>query len=320
VNKTNISVVVPIYNEAGSIHELYERLTASISQISPNYELLFIDDGSTDNSLGLLKDLKNSDKNVRIIKFTRNFGQQSAVLAGFRHCKGDIIVQLDADLQNPPEEIPILIQKLNEGFDLVSGIRKKRQDSFLRKICSSFLIFLISKLMGKKIDLDISSFRVMNRGVVKKINECKDKSRFLSALVSWLGVSSAQVEVEHAKRHHGETKYRIGKLLQLSMDLVTGFSRFPLRMVTYLGFFGATIGFMLMIFLLFQRYVRGVMYDGFTVLSALFSLFAGVQLLSIGILGEYIGRIYSQVQDRPDYVIEEIIEDQPELMIDDILK
>lgn len=320
MNKTNISVVVPIYNEAGSIHELYERLTASISQISPNYELLFIDDGSTDNSLGLLKDLKNSDKNIRIIKFTRNFGQQSAVLAGFRHCKGDIIVQLDADLQNPPEEIPKLIEKLNEGFDLVSGVRKKRQDSFLRKTCSSFLLFLTSKLMGKNIDLDISSFRAMNRGVVKKINECKDKSRFLSALVSWLGVSSAQVEVEHAKRLHGETKYRVGKLLQLSMDLVTGFSRFPLRMVTYLGFFGATIGFMLMIFLLFQRYVRGVMYDGFTVLSALFSLFAGVQLLSIGILGEYIGRIYSQVQDRPDYVIEDIIEDQPELMIDDILK
>lgn len=320
MNKTDISVVIPIYNEAENIRELYDRLTASITPISPRYELIFIDDGSTDNSLNMLKDLRSKDKNIRILKFTRNFGQQSAVLAGFRHCKGEIIIQLDADLQNPPEEIPKLIQKLNEGFDLVSGVRKKRQDSFLRKTCSSFLFFLVSKLMGKKIRLDISSFRVMKRSVIKKINQCKDKSKFLSTLVSWLGVPSAQVEVDHYKRLHGKTKYSTGKLVQLALDIITGFSRFPLRMVTYLGFFGATIGFLLMMFLLFQRYVRGIMYDGFTVLAALFSLFAGVQLLSIGILGEYIGRIYSQVQDLPDYVIEDITEDQPDFIINDILK
>ena len=320
MNQVDISVVIPVYNEAENISELYDRLIASITPISPRYELIFIDDGSTDNSLNMLKDLRHKDKNISILKFSRNFGQQSAVLAGFKHCKGKIIVQLDADLQNPPEEIPKLILKLNEGYDIVSGIRKNRQDFFPRKICSSILAFLISKLMGKNIRLYISSFRVMRRSVIEKINQCKDKSKFLSALVSWLGVSSAQVEVDHSKRLHGETKYSIGKLFQLAMDLITGFSRFPLRIVTYLGFFGASLGFLLMIFLLFQRYVRGVMYDGLTVLTALFSLFAGVQLLSIGILGEYIGRIYSQVQDRPDYVIEEIIEDQPDFVIDDILK
>ena len=308
VNKIEISVVIPVYNEAENIHELYKRLTASIIPISSRYELIFIDDGSTDNSLNLLRELQIKDKKIRIIKFTRNFGQQSAVLAGFRYCNGEIIAQLDADLQNSPEDIPKLIQKLNEGYDIVSGTRKNRQDFFLRRTCSSFLFFLISKLMGKNIDLNISSFRVMKRGVVEKINQCKDKSKFLSALVSWLGVPGTQVEVEHSKRLHGETKYGIGKLLQLALDLITGFSRFPLRMVTYLGFFGATLGFMLMIFLLFQRYVRGIIYDGVTVPIALFSLFAGVQLFSIGILGEYVGRIYSQVQDRPDYVIEEMIE------------
>ena len=308
VNKIEISVVIPVYNEAENIHELYKRLTASIIPISSRYELIFIDDGSTDNSLNLLRELQIKDKKIRIIKFTRNFGQQSAVLAGFRYCNGEIIAQLDADLQNSPEDIPKLIQKLNEGYDIVSGTRKNRQDFFLRRTCSSFLFFLISKLMGKNIDLNISSFRVMKRGVVEKINQCKDKSKFLSALVSWLGIPGTQVEVEHSKRLHGETKYGIGKLLQLALDLITGFSRFPLRMVTYLGFFGATLGFMLMIFLLFQRYVRGIIYDGVTVLIALFSLFAGVQLFSIGILGEYVGRIYSQVQDRPDYVIEEMIE------------
>ncbi|HJP19396.1 MAG TPA: glycosyltransferase [Nitrospinota bacterium] len=308
MDKIDISVVIPIYNEAKNIRELYDRLLASITSISPRYELIFIDDGSTDNSFKVLKDLRSKDKKISILKFTRNFGQQSAVLAGFKRCQGKTIVQLDADLQNPPEEIPKLIRKLDEGYDIVSGIRKNRQDFFLREICSSFLAFLVSKLMGKNISLDISSFRVMRRSVIEKIKQCKDKSKFLSALVSWLGVPSAQVEVDHSKRLHGETKYRTERLLQLSTDLITGFSRFPLRMVSYLGFFGATIGFLLMMFLLFQRYVRGVMYDGFTVLAALFSLFAGVQLLSIGILGEYIGRIYSQVQDRPDYVIEEIIE------------
>ncbi|MEE9164995.1 MAG: glycosyltransferase family 2 protein, partial [Nitrospinota bacterium] len=163
VNKTDISVVIPIYNEAENIRELYDRLTASITPISPRYELIFIDDGSTDNSLNMLKDLRSKDNNIRILKFTRNFGQQSAVLAGFKRCKGKTIVQLDADLQNPPEEIPKLIRKLNEGYDIVSGIRKNRQDFFPRKICSSFLSFLTSKLIGKKIRLDISSFRVMKR-------------------------------------------------------------------------------------------------------------------------------------------------------------
>lgn len=308
MDKVDISVIIPIYNEAENIRELHKRLIASIAPVSPRFELIFIDDGSTDSSLDLLQELQNKDNNIRIIRFTRNFGQQSAVLAGFRNCKGKIIVQLDADLQNPPEEIPKLLQKLNEGYDIVSGIRENRQDSFFRKACSWFLFTFVSTLVGKNVKLDISSFRVMNKSVVEKIDQCKDKSRFLSVLVSWLGVSSAQVEVEHSKRLYGETKYTTGKLIQLSIDLITGFSRFPLRMVTYLGFFGATMGFMLMLFLLFQRYVRGFMFDGFTVLAALFSLFAGVQLLSIGILGEYIGRIYSQVQDRPDYIIEEIIE------------
>lgn len=308
MDKMDISVVIPIYNEAENVPELYKRLVASITPISSKFELIFIDDGSTDNSLNILRDLHNKDKNIRIIKFIRNFGQQSAALAGFRHCKGETIVQLDADLQNPPEEIPKLIQKLNEGYDIVNAIRKKRQDSLLRKIYSLFLVALVSKLMGQNIKLNISSFRVMKRGVIEKINQCKDKSKFLSALVSWMGFSSAEVEVEHSKRLHGKTRYSTGKLIQISLDLITGFSRFPLRLVTYLGFFGAVIGFMLMMFLLFQRYVRGIMYDGLTVLTALFSLFAGVQLLSIGILGEYIGRIYSQVQDRPDYVIEEVIE------------
>lgn len=308
MNKKEISVIIPLCNEAQNIHELYKRLLTSVSQISKSYEFIFIDDGSKDNSLEILHSLQNKDKNIRIIKFTRNFGQQSAVLAGFRHCRGETIVQLDADLQNPPEEISKLIEKLNEGYDIVSGVRKNRQDSFLRKTCSAFLLKLLSKLMGDNVTLEISSFRVMNRKTLEKINQCNDKSKFLSALVSWMGVSSARVEVEHSGRLYGQTKYTAGKLFQLAMDIITGFSKFPLRMVTYLGLFGATIGFILMIFLLFQRYLRGVMYDGLTVLSALFSLFAGVQLLSIGILGEYIGRIYSQVQDRPDYIIDKIIE------------
>lgn len=308
MGKIDISVVVPIYNEEKNIRELNKRLIKSINLISSLFEIIYIDDGSTDNSLEILKDLQSKEKNIRIIKFTRNFGQQSAVLSGFRNSRGEIIIQLDGDLQNPPEEIPRLLQKLNEGYDIVSGIRENRQDSLLRKLCSSLLFFIVSKLMGKNIKLDMSSFRVMKRGVIEKIDQCQDKSKYMAALVSWFGVSNAQVEVEHSRRFYGKTKYSAAKLIQVGIDIITGFSRLPLRVVTYLGFFGATMGFMLTLFLLFQRYVKGIMLDGLTVMTALFSLFAGVQLLSIGILGEYIGRIYSQVQDRPEYIIEKIIE------------
>tara|TARA_B100000686_G_scaffold339763_1_gene414365 strand:- start:1597 stop:2355 length:759 start_codon:yes stop_codon:yes gene_type:complete len=252
--------------------------------------------------------LKSEDERIRIVQFTRNFGQQAAVLAGFRHSRGNVVVQLDADLQNPPEEISKLLDKLSEGYDLVTTVKKNRRDTLWRVIGSKLLHWCGQKFISGSFQLNLSSFRAMRRSVIDKIDSCSDRSRYLAVLVSWMAVPSAAIEVEHHDRQAGETKYGPSILFRLAWDMITGFSSTPLRLVTYLGLLGAIFGFFLSAFLLYQRFVQGILVEGFILLSAVFAFFAGVQLLSIGILGEYVGRIYLQVQNRPDYIVEQVID------------
>ena len=251
---------------------------------------------------------KKKDSNLRIVKFTRNFGQQAAVLAGFRQSRGNIIVQIDSDLQNPPEEINRLLGAFTDEVDLVVTIPRKRRDSSLRVIGSKVLHYFAQKLFGNRFTLNLSSFRAMRRSVIEKIDQCQDRSRYMAVLMSWMAVPTVHVEVDHDLRKIGQTKYGILPLLRLTWDLITGYSNFPLRVVTYLGLFGASIGFTIMIFLLYQRLVAGILIEGFVVLSAVFSFFAGVQLLSIGFLGEYLGRVHLQIQNRPDYIVHKVID------------
>jgi len=241
------------------------------------------------------------------VKFTRNFGQQAAVLAGFRQSRGDIIVQIDSDLQNPPEEINRLLGAFTDEVDLVVTIPRKRRDSSLRVIGSKVLYYFAQKLFGNRFTLNLSSFRAMRRSVIEKIDQCQDRSRYMAVLMSWMAVPTVHVEVDHNSRKIGQTKYGVLPLLRLTWDLITGYSNFPLRVVTYLGLFGASIGFAIMMFLLYQRLVAGILIEGFVVLSAVFSFFAGVQLLSIGFLGEYLGRVHLQIQNRPDYIVHKVI-------------
>lgn len=271
-------------------------------------ELLFVDDGSTDNTLKILQELKAEDPDIRIIQFTRNFGQQAAVLAGFRLSRGEIVVQIDADLQNPPEEIPKLLDALTPEYDLATTVNKKRRDDIWRVVGSKALFWLGKVFLGKAVRLNLSSFRAMRRSVIEKIDACSDRSRYMAVLVSWMGAPTVEVEVAHDSRLRGKTKYNTLTLVKLAWDMVTGYSNAPLRLVTYLGFVGATLGFTLVVFLLYQRFVAGILVEGFILLSAIFAFLAGVQLLSIGLLGEYIGRIFLQVQSRPDYVIEKEID------------
>jgi undecaprenyl-phosphate 4-deoxy-4-formamido-L-arabinose transferase len=308
IDPLQVSVVIPMFNEELVLHEFYPRLKKEAESWGKSYELLFVDDGSTDNSFGLMCEWKKKDSNLRIVKFTRNFGQQAAVLAGFRQSRGNIIVQIDSDLQNPPEEINRLLGAFTDEVDLVVTIPRKRRDSSLRVIGSKVLHYFAQKLFGNRFTLNLSSFRAMRRSVIEKIDQCQDRSRYMAVLMSWMAVPTVHVEVDHNSRKIGQTKYGVLPLLRLTWDLITGYSNFPLRVVTYLGLFGASIGFAIMMFLLYQRLVAGILIEGFVVLSAVFSFFAGVQLLSIGFLGEYLGRVHLQIQNRPDYIVHKVID------------
>jgi len=309
MNETpEISIVVPVYNEKALLEELCTRLISVCKGLNRSYEILIVDDGSDDGSFEKLQRIKGDDETLRLIRFTRNFGQQAAVLAGFRMSRGKIVVQLDSDLQNPPEEIPKLLSVMTDEIDLVTTVSKNRQDGLIRVLGSKFLLGFGQMLFGKAVKLNLSSFRVMRRSVIDKIEACPDRSRYMAVLMSWMGLPNVEVEVEHHARKEGVTKYSYLTLLKLSWDLVTGYSNFPLRLVTYMGLFGACMGFLIMLFLLYQRVVNGILIEGFIVLSAVFAFFAGVQLLSIGFLGEYLGRVHSQTQGRPDYIVGKVVE------------
>ncbi len=308
IGSLQVSVVIPVFNEEPVLKEFYPRLKKEAESWDKSYELLFVDDGSTDNSFELISEWKKVDSAIRVIKFTRNFGQQAAVLAGFRKSRGEIVVQIDSDLQNPPEEIKRLLDAFTDEIDLVVTIPRKRRDSLLRILGSKVLQSTAQVLFGNRFKLNLSSFRAMRRNVIEKIDQCQDRSRYMAVLMSWMSVPTVQVEVDHRLRRTGQTKYGFLPLFRLTWDLITGYSNFPLRLVTYLGLLGAGMGFTIMMFLLYQRLVAGILIEGFVVLSAVFSFFAGVQLLSIGFLGEYLGRVHLQIQNRPDYIIHKVIE------------
>ena len=308
MDSLQVSVVIPVFNEELVLHEFYPRLKKEAESWGKSYELLFVDDGSTDNSFELICKWKKIDSNIRVIKFTRNFGQQAAVLAGFRQSRGDIVVQIDSDLQNPPEEIKRLLGAFTDEVDLVVTIPRKRRDSSLRILGSKVLHSLAQALFGNRFKLNLSSFRAMRRSVIEKIDQCQDRSRYMAVLMSWMAVPTVHVEVDHHLRKMGQTKYGVLPLLRLTWDLITGYSNFPLRLVTYLGLLGAGVGFAIMMFLLYQRLVAGILIEGFVVLSAVFSFFAGVQLLSIGFLGEYLGRVHLKIQNRPEYIVHKVID------------
>ena len=303
----DVSVIVPVFNEAPILPELCDRLKKVCASLGTSYEMVFVDDGSTDGSFEILKEFKRTDPTLRLVRFTRNFGQQAAVLAGFRESRGQRIVQMDSDLQHPPEEIPRLLEALTGDIELVTTVARKRRDGLVRVAGSKVLHGFARLLFGPEIRLNLNSFRAMRRSVIERLEACNDRSRYMAVLMSWMGVPSVEIRVEHHDRSQGKTKYSLFTLIKLSWDLVTGYSNLPLRGVTYLGLLGAGTGFALTLFLLYQRVVQGILIEGFIVLSAVFAFLAGVQLLSIGFLGEYLGRVHLQIQNRPDYVVREIV-------------
>ena len=311
----DISVVIPVYNEEASLNPLYERLKKTLQEINRSYEIIFIDDGSKDQSWRVLKHLKEKDENIKLIRFTRNFGQTAAISAGFEYAKGDIIVGMDADLQNDPGDIPHFLAKIEEGYDLVSGWRRHRQDTLLtRKLPSWIANWLISKITGVKLHDYGCSLKAYRSWVVKNIHLYGEMHRFIPALAKWCGASITEIEVRHHPRRFGQTKYGLSRTLKVILDLITvkfllSYSTKPLHFFGIPGILSSLVGFFICSYLSLLKFFYHVQLSQRPLLLlGILLIFIGIQFISLGLLGELAIRIYHETQRKSIYVIKEIIE------------
>jgi undecaprenyl-phosphate 4-deoxy-4-formamido-L-arabinose transferase len=300
-----VSVVIPIFNEADNLEILHQRLTRTLAGLGRPYEIWYVDDGSTDGSLEMLRSFAASD-GVGVIELTRNFGQHAAVLAGFAASQGEIVITLDGDLQNPPEEIPRLVEKIEEGYEAVGGWREARQDPFFRRAASDIINRITSRTVGVKMNDYGCMLRAYRRNLVRQIIECDERSSFIPALANSLAKRTAEIEVQHSDRWSGTSKYNLLKLMRLSFDLITGFSLLPIQMMSLTGILVALVGMAFGVFLLVRRFFVGPESEGVFTLFAILFVFVGILILAVGLVGEYVGRIYLEVRRRPTYRIRAI--------------
>jgi glycosyltransferase involved in cell wall biosynthesis len=304
-NRT-LSVVIPIFNEEEIIPELHERLKKAVLQITDDYELIFVNDGSKDSSLPQLMRLTEIDPNVFFINFSRNFGHQKAVTAGIDHARGEAVVIIDGDLQDPPELIPELYAKYKQGFEVVYARREQRKgESFFKKVTAKLFYRILQKLTNVDIPVDTGDFRLIDQKVVRYLKMMPEQNKFLRGQIAWLGFKQSEVLFNRDKRKYGKTGYSFGKMLSFALDGITGFSNMPLTLVTKTGFVISAISFFIILYAIFAHYVLEQTVTGWTslIISSLF--IGGIQLISIGIIGEYIGRINNNVQNRPLYIIDQ---------------
>ncbi|QWV98939.1 glycosyltransferase [Geomonas nitrogeniifigens] len=301
-----LSIVVPVYNEEGNLDNLMKRLYPALAGMGRPFEIIFTDDGSRDRSLEILKRLANDYPEVRVIEFNGNFGQHMAIMAAFEISRGEIIVTLDADLQNPPEEIPKLVAEMENGHDVVGTIRHNRQDSIFRKSASRLVNITTRKMTGMKMTDYGCMLRAYHRNVVDNINRCSEASTFIPALAQTFAASPSEIEVAHAERSEGESKYSFYKLIRLNFDLMTGFSVVPLQLFALTGIVTALGAVAFALFLLIRRFVVGAEVEGVFTLFAILFFFIGITIFGIGIVGEYVGRIYQEVRRRPRFVVRRI--------------
>src|SRR5450830_2121612 len=312
-----LSVVIPVYNEEQGLQTLFNRLYPALDQLGIAYEIVFINDGSRDRSAAILREQFQKRPDVtRVILFNGNFGQHMAIMAGFEQSRGQRVVTLDADLQNPPEEIVKLLAKMDEGFDYVGSIRNERNDSWWRHVASRAMNNLRERITHIKITDQGCMLRAYDRGIIDAINSCKEVNTFIPALAYTFARKPAEVEVEHEERAAGESKYSLYSLIRLNFDLMTGFSVVPLQWFSMLGMVLSILSGGLVGLLLIRRFIFGAEAEGLFTLFAIAFFMMGVILFGIGLLGEYVGRIYQQVRGRPRYVVQTILQDlsddQPE--------
>ena len=309
----DLSVVVPVYNEEENLPELLSRLRATLDGLKRSYEIVLVDDGSSDRTPAMLREAVSKQPHLKVVRFNKNYGQHNAIFAGFAQAEGEIVVTIDADLQNPPEEIPKLVQKMEEGYEVVGGYREDRQDSIFRKIPSYFVAKITSKLVRVPLKDYGCMLRAYRKELVKAMEASGEVSTYIPALANSYASSVAEIPVAHHARARGASKYSLLRLLHLNFDLMTSFSLLPIQLIGLAGVLIALTGLAFSVFLLAMRLLKGAEWAAqgvFTLFGILF-FFVGVQILAIGLMGEYIGRIYQEVRRRPRYRVREILASQP---------
>lgn len=311
----DLSVIIPVYNEEDGLPALFARLYPALDALSIPYEIVFINDGSRDRSAGLLREQFQKRPDVtRVILFNGNFGQHMAIMAGFEHCRGRRVVTLDADLQNPPEEIGRLVAEMNRGHDYVGTIRRLRQDSFFRRYASRAMNRLRERFTRIKMTDQGCMLRAYSRELVDAMRSSREVNTFIPALAYTYAANPIEIEVGHEERSAGESKYSFYQLIRLNFDLVTGFSIAPLQSFSLFGIVIALLSGAFFVFLMIRRLIVGPEAEGLFTLFAINFMLIGIILFGIGLLGEYVGRIYQQVRERPRYLIQAILDANKEAM------
>jgi dolichol-phosphate mannosyltransferase len=304
------SIVAPIYNELDNLDELYRRVREVMSAGHGTWELVLVDDGSTDGSTERIRELARQDRHIRPVIFARNFGHQIAITAGWDYARGEAVIIIDADLQDPPEVIPEMIARWKEGFEVVYAVRAGREgETWFKRVTAAAFYRIIYRITDVKIPVDTGDFRLMDRKVVDVLKTMREGHRFARGMSAWVGFRQVGVVYQRAARHVGVTKYPFKKMLKLALNAITGFSYFPLQLATYVGFVAAVLSILAIPVVIFMRLAGHSAFLGqaTTLIAVLF--LGGVQLISLGVLGEYIGRIYDEAKGRPLYIVREAPKD-----------
>jgi polyisoprenyl-phosphate glycosyltransferase len=303
-----VSIVIPCFNEEGNLRETHRRVTQTVSEAIAEYEIVYVDDGSKDATPEMLRQLQSNDPHVRVVYLSRNFGHQFAVTAGLAHARGDAVVIMDADLQDPPEVVQEMIAKWDEGYDVVYGVRTDREGETRFKLLTASLFYrLIRWLSDTEIPLDTGDFRLLDRKVVDAIVAMPERDRFVRGMVSWTGFRQIGVPYRRAARFAGETKYPLTKMVRFAVDGILSFSSKPLRLSTFMGFLSAGLALVVILYALVMRLFTQRWVAGWTALIIAILFLGGAQLISLGIIGEYIGRLYGEAKRRPLYLVRETL-------------
>lgn len=312
MERPELSIIIPIFNEAAVLGELHRRLREVMSGLEPmvrSWEVVFIDDGSKDASLAMLREMAQAEPRFKVVAFARNFGHQLAITAGVDKAEGDAVVIMDADLQDPPEVLGEMIERWRSGFDVVYGVRRSRAgETWFKKVtAAAFYRILRSMLGGISIPVDAGDFRLMSRAVVLTLRALRERHRFVRGMVAWIGFKQSALYYDRDARFAGETKYPFSKMLRFALDAITSFSTAPLRLATWLGGASALVAIVYSLFVVYAKIFRGDLVQGWTTLMIAVALGTSVQLFMIGVLGEYVGRIYEEIKGRPLYITSELL-------------
>jgi len=302
------SVVVPAFNEEEVIHETYKRLTAVMQRMGETYELVFVNDGSKDRTAQLIGEICKTDASVVLINFSRNFGHMPAISAGMAYAQGDAIFIIDADLQDPPELFPEMVKAWKDGADVAYGKRRKREgESWFKKVTAKMFYRMIARMTPIDLPIDTGEFRLIDRQVCDAVNRLPEKNRYIRGLVSWVGFTQVPVAYDRNERFAGETKYPLRKMLSFAMDAITAFSYKPLKLATSLGLFISFASFVYLLVILYQHFFTDTTIVGWASTVGIVLFTQGIVLMILGLMGEYIGRIYDEMKNRPAYIIQEIV-------------